>query len=80
MIRNLLAAFVGGVVLFVYLLFWNATKFTDPVPAFALAGVVSAVGTWLWPWIVGIWFLRRARDRRDAKIESEVEKRMAQGK
>ncbi len=80
MIRNLLAAFVGGLVLFAYLLFWNATKFTDPVPAFALAGVVSAVGTWLWPWIVGIWFLRRAKDRRDAKIEAEVEKRMSQGK
>lgn len=80
MIRNLLAALVGGVVLFVYLLIWNATHFLDPVPAFALAGVVAALGTWLWPWIIGLWMLGRAKDRRDAKIEAEVEKRMQQGK
>ncbi len=79
MIRNLLAALVGGVVLFLYLLFWNATNFTDPVPAFAIAGVVAAVGTYLWPLIIGIWFVRRAKNRRDAKIESEVQKRMGGG-
>jgi len=80
MIRNLLAALVGGVVLFVYLLIWNATKFTDPIPAFALAGVVAAIGTWLWPFFIALWLRGRAKDRRDAKIESEVEKRMGQGK
>ena len=80
MIRNLLAALVGGVVLFVYLLIWNATKFADPVPAFAIAGVVAAVGTWLWPFFIALWLRGRARDCRDAKIESEVEKRMGQGK
>ncbi len=80
MIRSLLSALVGGVVLFVYLLIWNATNFTTAVPAFAIAGLVAAVGTWLWPFFIGIWFMRRARGRRDAKIESEVEKRMTQGK
>ena len=80
MIRNLLAALVGGVVLFVYLLFWNATQFTAPIPAFALAGVVAAIGTYLWPFLIGIWFVRRARNRRDAQIEAEVDKRMTQGK
>ena len=80
MIRNLLAALVGGVVVFAYLLFWNATKFTDPIPAFALAGVVAAIGTYLWPFLIGIWFVRRARNRRDAQIEAEVDKRMTQGK
>ncbi len=77
MIRNLLAALVGGVVLFVYLLFWNATKFTDPVPAFAIAGVVAAVGTWLWPFVLGIWFARRAKAKRDEKIQQEVDKQIA---
>ena len=80
MIRNLLAALVGGVVLFVYLLAWNTWHFLDPVPAFAIAGVVAAIGTWLWPFFIALWLRGRARDRRDAKIESEVEKRMGQGK
>jgi uncharacterized membrane protein (DUF485 family) len=76
-IRNLLAALVGGLVLFVYLLFWNATKFTDAVPAFAIAGVVSAIGTWLWPFVIGIWFVRRAKAKRDEKIQQEVDKQVA---
>jgi uncharacterized membrane protein (DUF485 family) len=81
MIRNLLAALVGGVVTFVYLLIWNQTHFLDPVPAFALAGVVAAVGTFLWPFIIGLWLVGRAKDRRDAKIDKEVDKRIAeQGK
>ena len=81
MIRNLLAALVGGVVLFVYLLAWNQFKFLDPIPAFALAGVVAAIGTWLWPFFIALWLRGRAKDRRDAKIDKEVDKRMAeQGK
>ncbi len=80
MIRNLLAAIVGGVVTFGYLLFWNATQFTTPVSAFAIAGVISAIGTYLGPFLLGIWFVRRAKSRRDAKIEAEVDKRMSQGK
>jgi len=80
MIRNLLAAIVGGLVTFLYLLFWNATQFTTPVAAFAIAGIISAIGTYLWPFLLGIWFVRRAKARRDEKIEAEVEKRMGQGK
>jgi hypothetical protein len=80
MIRNLLAAIVGGLVTFLYLLFWNATQFTTPINAFAIAGVVSAIGTYLWPFLIGIWFVRRAKARRDAKIDAEVDKRMGQGK
>lgn len=80
MIRSLLAAVVVGVVTFVYLLIYNWTNFTDPVPAYAIAGVIAAGGTVLWPFILGIWFMRRAKARRDEKIEQEVEKRMAQGK
>jgi hypothetical protein len=80
MIRHLLAATIGGVVLFVYLLIWNATQFTDPVPAFAIAGVVAAIGTYLWPFVVGLWLVGRAKDRRDAQIDKEVEKRMSAGK
>jgi hypothetical protein len=74
MIRNLVAAVIGGLATFLYLLFWNVTKFTDPVPAFAIAGLVSAIGTYLWPFLVGIWFVRRARSR---MIEKEVAKQTA---
>ena len=78
MIRNLLSATVSGLVTFAYLLIYNVTKFTDPVPAYALAGVIAAFGAVLWPFVIGIWFGRRARARRDEQIQQEVDKQVAE--
>lgn len=78
MIRNLIAVTIGGLVTFGFLVFWDATDFIDPIPAYALAALVGAVGSLIWPILVGWWLARRARDRR---VEKEVEKQMAdQGK
>jgi len=78
MIRSLLAALIGGLATFLFLLIWDATDFTDPRTAYFLAGVVSAVGTFLWPALLGVWAWRRAKSRRDAKIEDEVNKQMSE--
>jgi hypothetical protein len=78
MIRNLIAVTIGGLVTFGFLVFWDATDFIDPIPAYALAALVGAVGSLIWPILVGWWLAGRARDRR---VEKEVEKQMAdQGK
>lgn len=77
MIRSLLAAVIGGVATFVFLLIWDATDFTTPMTAYFLAGVVSAIGTFLWPALLGVWAWNRAKNRRDAKIEEEVNRQMA---
>jgi len=77
MIRALMAAIIGGLATFVFLLFWDATDFTTPMTAYFLAGVVSAVGTLLWPLVLGAWAWNRARNRRDAKIEEEVNRQLA---
>jgi hypothetical protein len=47
MIRSLLAAAIGGLVTFGFLMVYEWTKFTTPVAAYFLAGVVSAIGTLL---------------------------------
>jgi hypothetical protein len=80
MLRNLIAAFIGGLVTFLYLVIWNATNFTDPIPAFLGAAVLGGIGTYLWPFVVGIWFIRRAKSRRDEKIQQEVDKQLADRK
>lgn len=77
MIRSLMAALMGGLATFVFLLIWDATDFTTPMTAYLLAGVVSAIGTLLWPAVLGVWAWNRAKNRRNARIEDEVNRQMA---
>jgi hypothetical protein len=78
MLRTIIAAIIGGLATFLFLVFWDATDFTTPLTAYFLAGVVGAIGTLIWPAIVGIWFARRAKNRRDEKIQEEVDRQIAQ--
>jgi hypothetical protein len=78
MIRNLVSAVTGGLVTFLFLLFWNATNFIDPVPAFAIAGLLAGIGGWFWPIIVGYLFFRRRKSRRDEQIQKEVDRQLSQ--
>jgi ammonia channel protein AmtB len=77
MIQRILAATIGGLVTFATLLVWNVTDFTDPVPAFAIASILGAIGTLIWPVIAAIWARRRIKDRRDAQIQQEVDRQLA---
>ncbi|HYO41763.1 MAG TPA: hypothetical protein VES19_01075 [Candidatus Limnocylindrales bacterium] len=77
MLRSLMAALIGGLATFVFLLIWDATDFTTPLTAYFLAGIVSAVGTFLWPALLGVWAWNRAKSRRNARIEDEVSRQMS---
>jgi uncharacterized membrane protein len=78
MLRTIIAAVIGGLATFVFLLIWDATQGSTDVTAYFWAGVVGAIGTLVWPAIVGIWFMRRARNRRDEKIQQEVDRQISQ--
>jgi len=77
MLRSLLAAIIGGLATFVFLLIWDVTDFTTPMTAYFLAGVVSALGTLLWPAVLGVWAWNRAKNRRDERIQEEVNRQMS---
>jgi di/tricarboxylate transporter len=77
MIQRLIAVTIGALVTFGFLVLWDATDFMDPIPAYAVAALLGAVGALVWPVIVGWWFVRRAKDRREDQIQKEVEKQMA---
>lgn len=78
MLRTIIAAIIGGLATFVFLLIWDATQGSTDVVAYFWAGVVGAIGTLIWPAIVGIWFMRRAKSRRDEKIQDEVNRQLSQ--
>lgn len=78
MVRNLLSAGASGLLVFAYLLFYNVTKFTDIVPAYFIAGLVAAIGALFWPWLVGLFLVRRVRNKRDEDIQKEVDRQLAE--
>jgi hypothetical protein len=75
-IRKLLAAAIGGLVTFLFLVIWGATNFTEPLQAYALAGLIGGLGYLVWPALVGFFLVRRAKSRRD-EIQKEVDKQVA---
>ena len=78
MIQRLLAVSIGALVTFLVLIFWNATNFTDPWPAFAIASIIGAIASFFWPIVIGFWLGRRAKERRDEQIQKEVERQVAE--
>ena len=67
---------LGALVAFLILWLWDATNFTDRLVAFAIAVIAGAIVAIIWPWIVGLWGVRRVRSRRDEEIQKEVERQM----
>ena len=77
LIRKLLAALIGGLVTFLFLVTWNTFKFMDPIQAYFVAGVIGGVWYLVWPAVVGFFLVRRAKSRRDAEVQKEVDKQVA---
>lgn len=77
MIRRITGIILG--VLAFLLVYWLSGGFATPsTPNWALSILVGLVVALVWPWIMGLIVVRRARDRRQAEIEQEVQKQVAQ--
>jgi hypothetical protein len=84
MIRSLLAASLTGLVTFAYLMVYEWTKFTTPVAAYFIAGVIATAGHLLWPAVVLFFLHRRRKNKQEAEqaaqVQAEVDKQMASQK
>ncbi|HEY6570726.1 MAG TPA: hypothetical protein VIZ22_10565 [Candidatus Limnocylindrales bacterium] len=78
MIRNLLSGIASGLLVWAYLLIWDATDFTTPFTAYFFAGVVAALGGWIWPVVIGWFLVRRHRSKQDEQIQKEVDRQIAE--
>ena len=74
MIQRIIGLVVGGIVTLVLLGFMSdATMDQAVVPV-----VIGAVAAFFWPIVVGWWLLRRAKSRREDKIQDEVQRQLDQ--
>ncbi len=75
--QRLIGIVFGAVVTYLLLLVMVTMSGDAPI-RYGLAVIVGALVSLFWPWVIGFFLLRRAKDRRDSQIEREVDKRMAE--
>ena len=80
MIQRILAIVIGAAVTFALLvLFDGGTRIiTDRNSAYLVAVLLGGVANFFWPVIIGWRAARRVMVRRDAEIQAEVERQVAQ--
>jgi ABC-type branched-subunit amino acid transport system permease subunit len=68
---------LGAVVTYLALVLLDATS-GDATPKYGVAVVIGALVSLLWPWVIGFFLLRRAKERRSNQVDKEVDKRLAE--
>ena len=76
MIRRITGIILGVLVFFV--VYWFTGLGTPSNPNWALAALIGLVVALIWPWIFGLIMVRRVRQNRQAEIDAEVQKQLAE--
>jgi cell shape-determining protein MreD len=76
MIRRITGIIIGVVVFF--LVYWLTGLGTPSNPNWALAALIGLVVALIWPWLFGLYMVRRVRANRQNEIDQEVQKQLAQ--
>ncbi len=73
--HHIIGVGIGGLVTYLLLIITVGGAFADK---YVIAVVVGAIVALLWPWVIGLLLARRIKNKRDASIQAEVEKQMAE--
>ena len=76
MIRRITGIILGVLVFF--LVYWITGLGTPSNPNWALAALIGLVVALIWPWLFGLIMVRRVRQNRQAEIDEEVQKQLAE--
>ena len=76
MIRRITGIVLG--VLAFLVVYWITGLGTPSQPNWALAILVGLVLALIWPWLFGLYAVRRVRQKRQNEIDEEVAKQLAQ--
>ena len=76
MIQRAIGVTVGAIVSLIILVILNLQ---DPGwQDYVMPLAIGAVASWAWPVVIAFWLGRRAKQRRNNQIESEVQRQMNQ--
>lgn len=78
MLQRLIGVSIGALITFAILWFSDVTNQTDLIPWYFAAALIGAIASFFWPVVIGIILGRRARARRDDRIENEVQRQLAE--
>jgi hypothetical protein len=80
--QHFIGVVLGALATFLLLMFFNGPDGTrilsDATQAYLVSVIVGAIVALAWPWVIGLIFLRRAHARRDAEIQKEVSRQVAE--
>ena len=76
MLQRIIGFILGGLTIWVLLNVTNALS-GDTQPKYLLSIVVGLLVVVLWPWVMGIILVRRAKQRRSDEIDREVQEQLA---
>ena len=68
MIHRIIGFILGGITIYVILNL--STIIGDPQPRYFAAILIGLAVIALYPWLIGIWFVRRRKDKRDEEIQA----------
>ena len=74
MIQRAIGVTIGAIVSLVILTVMN---FENPgLQDYIVPLAIGAIAAWAWPLVIGFYLGRRAKSRREGKLQSEVERQM----
>jgi xanthine/uracil permease len=72
--QHIIGVGIGAIVTYVLLFVMVGSQYTDKyLPAVVIGAIVALA----WPWVIGLFLARRVKNRRDAQIQAEVERQVA---
>lgn len=75
--QRLIGVVLGALATYLLLLVLDGSS-GDPATGFAIAVIVGAVISYLWPWVIGFILKRRGKAQRERLVADEVDRRMAE--
>ncbi len=76
MIQRTIGVALGALATYLLLVILNPTNNLDPNSVYLTAVVVGGVISWAWPVVIAFWLGRRAKQRRDDQISTEVQRQL----
>ncbi|HSS37025.1 MAG TPA: hypothetical protein VLR93_12190 [Patescibacteria group bacterium] len=75
--QRIIGLVLGGLITYVLLLALVGTA-GDAARNYAIAVIAGGVVALIWPWVVAFYIGRRVKERRDAEVQREVERQLAE--